>query len=86
MVFERKILGRIFGPTQKADGEWRLKTNKELENAIRYENIVIHNKSKRLSWLGHVERMTNERVPKIIYKWKQYANKTEREAKIKMGG
>jgi len=43
-------LRRIFGPTQKADGEWRLKTNEELENAIRYENIVRHIKSKRLSW------------------------------------
>jgi hypothetical protein len=49
LVFERRILRRIFGPTQKADGEWRLKTNEELENAIRYENIVRHIKSKRLS-------------------------------------
>ena len=24
LVFERKILRRIFGPTQKANGEWRL--------------------------------------------------------------
>jgi hypothetical protein len=72
-VFERKIVRRIFGPTQKADGEWRLKTNEELENTIRYENIVRHIKSKRLSWLGHVERMSNERVPKSIYKLKPYA-------------
>jgi hypothetical protein len=28
-----RILRRIFGPTQKADGEWRLKTNVKLENA-----------------------------------------------------
>jgi len=49
LVFERKILRRIFGPIQKADGKWRLKTNEELENAIRYENIVRHIKSKRLS-------------------------------------
>ena len=40
LVFERKILRRIFGPTQKASGEWRLKTNKELEKAINNENIV----------------------------------------------
>jgi hypothetical protein len=46
LVIERRILRRIFGPTQKADGEWRLKTNEELENAIRYENIVRHIKSK----------------------------------------
>ena len=30
LVFERKILRRIFGPTQKANGQWRLKTNEEL--------------------------------------------------------
>jgi hypothetical protein len=30
LVFERRILRRIFGPTQKAKGEWRLKTNDEL--------------------------------------------------------
>jgi len=27
LVFERKIMRRIFGPTQKAKGEWRLKIN-----------------------------------------------------------
>ena len=27
LVFERKILRRIFGPTKKASGEWRLKIN-----------------------------------------------------------
>ena len=73
LVFERKILRRIFGPTQKASGEWRLKTNDELEEAIINENIVI--KYKRLSWLVHVERMTNEREAKTIYKWKPYATR-----------
>ena len=27
MVFERKVLGRIFGPTKERDGIWRIKTN-----------------------------------------------------------
>ena len=40
LVFERKILRRTFGPTQKANGEWRLKTNEELEEEINNENIV----------------------------------------------
>jgi len=68
-------LRRIFGPTQKANGEWRLKTNEELEKAINNENIVRYIKYKRLSWLGHVERMANERVAKTIHKWKPYATK-----------
>jgi len=65
---KQSLLRRIFGPTQKANGEWRLKTNEELEEAINNEYIVRYIKYKRLSWLGHVERMTNERVAKTIYK------------------
>ena len=57
LVFERRLLRRILGPTQKTNGEWRQKTNEELENLINHENIVRHIKSKRLSWVGHVERM-----------------------------
>ena len=74
-LFERKILRSIFGPTQKANGEWRLKTNEELEKAINKENIVRYIKYKRLNWLGHVERMTNERVAKTTCKWKPYATR-----------
>jgi hypothetical protein len=31
LVFERKILRRIFGPTKERDGAWRIKTNDELK-------------------------------------------------------
>ena len=34
LVLGRKILRMLFGPTQKVKGEWRLKTNEELEKAI----------------------------------------------------
>ena len=51
------------------------KTNEELENLISHENIVRHIKSKRLSWVGHVERMLDERVVKSIYKWKPHATR-----------
>ena len=51
----RKILRKIFGPTQKASREWRFKTNEELEKAINNEYIVRYIKYKRLSWLEHVE-------------------------------
>ena len=33
------------------------KTNEELEKLINHENIVRRIKSKRLSWVGHVEGM-----------------------------
>jgi len=31
MVFERKVLRRIFGPTKESDGTWRIKTNNETD-------------------------------------------------------
>ena len=33
MVFERKVLRRIFGPTKERDGTWRIKTNDELDES-----------------------------------------------------
>ena len=74
---------RIFGPTQKASGERRLKINEELEKIINNENIVRYIKYKRLSWLGYVERMTNERVAKTIYKWKPYATRLKGRPRIR---
>ena len=81
----RVLRNKIFGPTQKTNGEWRQKTNEELEKLINHENIVRHIKSERLSWVGHVERMPDERVVKSIYRMETTRNKTERKAKIKMG-
>ena len=52
LVFERTILRGMFGPSQKARGEWRLKTNEELEEAINNENIVRYIKYKRFRWVG----------------------------------
>jgi len=35
MVFGRKVLIKIFGPTKEGDGTWRMKTNNELDQLIR---------------------------------------------------
>ena len=32
LVFERRVLRKIYGPTQDNDGAWRIKTNEELES------------------------------------------------------
>jgi uncharacterized protein YneF (UPF0154 family) len=57
--------------------------NEELENIISYENIVRHIKSKRLSWLGHVERMPDGRVANSIYKCKQYAKRLKGRPRLR---
>ena len=35
LVFERRILRKIYGPTLDNDGTWRIKTNEELEMLIK---------------------------------------------------
>jgi hypothetical protein len=46
MVFERKVLRKIFGPTKERDGVWRIKTNDESDALIRHNNIISHIKAK----------------------------------------
>jgi hypothetical protein len=60
MIFERKILRKIFGPTKESNVLWRIKTNEELDDLIQQQNVVRFIKSERLKWLGHVERMPQE--------------------------
>ena len=64
MVFERKVLRKIFGPAKDGDGTWRIKTNDELDQLIRHKNIINHIKAQRLSWFGHLLRMAEERMVK----------------------
>jgi hypothetical protein len=70
MVFERKVLRKIFGPTKERDGTWRIKTNDELDKSIRHKNIINYIKAQRLSWFGHLHRMPEERSVKKVYNLK----------------
>jgi len=54
MVFERKVLRNIVGPTNERDGTWRIKTNDELDKLIRHKNVTNGIKAQRLSWFGHL--------------------------------
>ena len=43
------------------------RTNRELEEMSKGENIVKWLKGQRISWLGHLERMEEDRMPKKIF-------------------
>ena len=68
LVFERKILQKIFGPTRENQLR-RIKTNNELSKLIKHQNTVNYIKALRLSWFGHVQRMPDSRTAKKIFKW-----------------
>ena len=65
LIFERKMFRRTFG-TKYENGEWRSRTNRELEEMRNGENIVKWIKGQRIRWLGHLERMEDRMHKKIF--------------------
>ena len=74
-VFERKIIRRIFGPSEEDNGIWRIKTNNELDELTKQRNIINYVKAERLSWFGHINRMPETSIVKRIYKWKPFTSR-----------
>jgi len=66
LIWERKVVRKIFGPICVA-GYWRSRTNEEVKHLYGELDIVTEIIKGRLRWLGHVERMSEERVVKRLY-------------------
>jgi len=82
MVFERKTLRIIYGPTYE-NGSWRIKTNVELYKLIKHENIINFARAQRLGWYGHIERMQDTRMVKAIHAWKLISKRPTGRPKIR---
>jgi hypothetical protein len=66
IMWERKILRRIFGP-KKEDGIWKIRTNKELAELYNNPDIVAKIRSRRIAWLGHLIRMDQGQMVKNYF-------------------
>jgi len=66
LIFERKIFRTIYGRKYE-NVEWKSRTNREIEEISKGENIVKWIRGQRISWLGHLERMKDGRMPKNIF-------------------
>ena len=82
MIFERKIRRKIIGPTRSDDGYWRIKTDQEINDILKGQNIIGVIKKQRLNWLGHVERMAEDNNVKIK-RWKPMSKRPTGRPKIR---
>jgi hypothetical protein len=82
LVFERKILRRIFGPT-KENQIWRIKTTEQLDKLIKHRNIVTYIKAQTVSWFSHVQRMPDTRTVKKILKWNSLTKRSQGRPKYR---
>jgi hypothetical protein len=57
---------RIYGPKYE-DGEWKSRANREKEELSKGENTVKWIKGQRISWLGHLERIEEDRMHKKFF-------------------
>jgi hypothetical protein len=55
MVYENRVLRRIFGPKRdEVTGEWRRVHNEELNDMNSSPNVIWVIKSRIMRWTGHV--------------------------------
>jgi hypothetical protein len=65
MVWSWGLCVRFAGcPQARKPDTWLIKKHDELNNPIRNNNIINCSKTQRLSWFGHVHRMTSDRLVK----------------------
>jgi len=62
LVFDRRILRKIYGPTLDSDGTWRIKTNEELETLINPLPVqftaLLHGQKGWVFFSGHLNLRT----------------------------
>jgi hypothetical protein len=67
VVFENRVLRRIFGPKREEDGSWRKLHNDELHSLYSSPNIVRVIKTRIMKLAGHVARMgEGRRVYRVL--------------------
>ena len=54
LITERNMPRRIYERTRERIGTWRIKTNGELNNLVKKNNIINYSKAQRLNWFGHI--------------------------------
>jgi len=69
LLFERRILRKIYGSKRNEENIYERRTNEELRAIFKEPNIVGILKSRRISWAGHVWRAEGQTVHDVTM-WK----------------
>ncbi|KAJ8954674.1 hypothetical protein NQ318_011365 [Aromia moschata] len=64
-IWERKVLRKIFGGKIQ-DGRWERRTNREIYDLFKEPNIIGIVRAQIMRWIGHVVRMKDHRIPKMV--------------------
>jgi hypothetical protein len=65
-IFGRKILRCIFGAVQE-NGQWRRRYNFEIYKLYDEPDLTKYIRINRLHWVGHVKRMSDNRITKRVF-------------------
>jgi hypothetical protein len=63
--------------------EWRIRNNEEIDNIISKKDRVRFVKARRISWIDHVERMEDSRMPKRVMREQIYTRKKRGRPKVR---
>jgi hypothetical protein len=66
----RRIYGQTVDPNSLSS-----RTNEEINILLKQRNIVRYIKAQRPAWLGHLERMHEDRTTKKITRWKPLSSR-----------
>jgi hypothetical protein len=65
------------------DGRWGIKTNQEISDTLKGQNIIGFIKKQRLKWLGHVECMAEDNNVKKIKRWQPMSKRPRGRPKLR---
>ncbi|KAJ8954092.1 hypothetical protein NQ318_004397 [Aromia moschata] len=60
-----KVLRKIFGGKIQG-GRWERRTNREIYDIFKEPNIIGIVRAQRMRWIGHVVRMKDHRIQKMV--------------------
>ena len=76
LVFERRILRRIYGKVLDAEtGEWRIRHNYELLEISNMPPISSYIRTQRLRWAGHVARLEDGNLTKEVARGRPHSRR-----------